>query len=47
MRDDECSEWVNSYVLLTKKAPDGMPKIWFLLKKSGEQIFQPGGFGYA
>ena len=26
MRDDEHSEWVNSYVLVTKNAPDGLPE---------------------
>ena len=25
MRDDEQYEWVNSYVLVTKKVPDSMP----------------------
>ena len=39
MRDDKHSEWVNSYPLVTKKAPDAHLKILFLLEKSREQIF--------
>ena len=36
MRDDEHSEWVTSYVLVTKKAPYGMPENIVSAKRSRE-----------
>ena len=46
MRDYKHSEWANSYVQVTKKAPHGMPRNMVSAEKVRRKIFQPKGRGY-